>query len=401
VRKCDNWLKSWLEYSSAWEAPERFRLWSGIAAISAVMQRKLFTFVKGQRLYANTYILLIGAPGSGKGNAMKYLAEWLKDLDGELFRIAPDGITKRAFYISLEGAKQLPGGDLSLEQHSMTAFVEELGVFLQPGDNDFIYSLCRVFDCPSKFHYKTAHAGENFAVNASFSMLSACTPKALKDIFTSDAMELGISARTMIIFADDKVDIEIFGKRTSDEKLEKDLKYDLTRMLNITGEYTFDDEAAKALISWSRTNFGPQPKDPRFEHYNSRRFIEIIKLIMIFSLSKRDEPIILIDEVNEVKSIILEAERYMPRAIETLGANPLLAQQQQAIELINLTWVSFNKATEESDLYSSLSRDTPPYLMKDLLDSISNAKWVNVIGTPPNRRFLPRGKKTEEKEKDG
>jgi len=400
MRKCDNWLKSWLEYSSSWEAPERFRLWSGIAAISAVMQRKLFTFVKGQRLYANTYILLIGAPGSGKGNAMKFLAEWLKDMDGEFFRIAPDGITKRAFYMSLEGAKQLPAGDISKEQHSMTAFIEELGVFLQPGDNDFIYSLCRVFDCPSKFHYKTATAGENFAVNASFSMLSACTPKALRDIFTEDAMELGISARTMIIFADDKVDIAIFGKREGNDKLEKDLKYDLAKMLLVSGDYQFDNEAASELTKWSLGEFSPKPKDPRFEHYNSRRFIQIIKLCMVFALSKRDDPIILLEDFNEVKSIILEAERYMPKAIETLGANPLLMQQQQAISLINGIWTQFKRETEEAELYSALARDVPPYLIKDLLDYVANAKWVSVIGTAPNRRFLPRGKKEEKKKDD-
>jgi hypothetical protein len=398
VRKCDSWLKSWLDYSSAWEAPERFRLWSGIATISAVMQRKLFTFVKGQRLYANTYILLIGSPGSGKGNAMKYLAEWLKELDGEYFKIAPDGVTKRAFYIVLEAGKQFPGGDLSHEQHSLTAFVEELGVFLQPGDNDFIYSLCRVFDCPSKFHYKTAHAGENQALNASFSMLSACTPKALRDIFTEDAMELGISARTMIIFADDKVDIAIFGKRENSERMEKDLKYDLSRMLEVIGEYQFDNDAAEELTKWSLADFGPQPKDPRFEHYNSRRFIQIIKLCMIFALSKRDDPVILLEDLNDVRSIILEAERYMPRAIETLGANPLLLQQQLAIKHINLIWKNFNRATEESEIYTALARDVAPNLVKDLIDYVANAKWVGVIGTAPNRQFLPRGKGGKEDE---
>ncbi len=398
MRKCDNWLKSWLEYSSSWESPERFRLWSGIAAISAVMQRKVSTFVKGQQCFGNTYILLIGSPGSGKGNAMKYLAQWLKEFDGEFFRIAPDGITKRAFFITMEGAKQIPGGDATKEQHSMTAFIEELGVFLHPGDTDFVYSLCHVYDCPPKFHYKTASAGENFALNTSFSMLSACTPKALRDIYTEDAMELGISARTIIIFADDKVEVAIFGKQEKNEKLEKDLKYDLKRMLDFSGEYQFEEDAANALIAWSKTGFTPVPKDPRFEHYNSRRFVQIVKLCMIFALSKRSDPVVLLEDFEDVKSILLEAERFMPRAIETLGANPLLLQQQLAIKLINKVHVSFKRHTEESELYAALARDTPPHLVRDLIDSISNAKWVSVQGTAPNRKFFPRGKEKEKKE---
>lgn len=396
MRKCNNWLQTWLEYSSAWEAPERFRLWSGIAAISAVAQRRLFTFVKGQRLYANTYILLIGSPGSGKGNAMKYLAQWLKLMDGETFKIAPDGLTQRAFYMTLEQALQVPSGPES-EQHSLSAFIEELGVFLRPGDNEFVYSLCHIYDCPQKFHYKTASAGENFANNSSFSMLSACTPKALRDIFSEDAMELGISARTIIIFADEKVEVPIFGKRKQDEKAKKDLTYDLDRMLELPGaEYQFDSDAAQALVNWSSGGFPPVPKDPRFEHYNSRRFVQIVKLCMIFALSKRDDPVILLEDFNEVKSIILEAERYMPKAIETLGANPLLAQQQAALKYVNMIHLKFNRHTEEHELIDQLSRDVAPHLIKDLIDGVSNAKWVTAIGTAPNRKFFPRGK--EEKQ---
>lgn len=392
MRKCDNWLDSWMEYSSSWEAPARFRLWSGIAAISSVMQRKVWTFVKGQRLHANTYILLIGSPGSGKGNAMKYLAQWLKEMDGEDYRIAPDGLTQRAFYMCLEGAAQVPGGEAELEQHSLTAFIEELGVFLKPGDHEFVYSLCHVYDCPAKFHYKTASAGENHAVNASFSMLSACTPKALRDIFSEDAMELGISARTIIVFADDKVEVGIFDERKMNEKLEKDLRYDLRQMLQFVGEYQFDSEAAQELVKWSKSGFAPVPKDSRFEHYNSRRFVQIVKLCMIFALSKRSDPVILLEDVKAVKTVLLECERVMPRAIETLGANPLLAQQQAALKYVNSIFANFQRGTQEAELYDIMSRDVPPHFVRDVLDAVANAKWISHTGTAPNRIFFPRGK---------
>ena len=385
-----------MEYSSSWESPERFRLWSGIAAISAVAQRKVFTYVKGQICYANTYILLVGAPGSGKGNAMKYLATWLKDMKGDLFNMTPDGITQRAFYMVLEASGSMPGDDLTKEQHSLTAFIEELGVFLPPGDNKFTYALCHIYDCPPKFEYKTAHAGENSAVNASFSMLSACTPKALRDIFTEDAMELGISARTIIIFADETVEVPIFGKRTKNEKLEKDLRYDLRRMLEVCGEYQFEDEAAEAIVSWSKNSFPPKPKDPRFEHYNSRRFVQIVKLCMLVALGKRDDPIILLGDFNEVKSLLLEAERRMPKAIETLGQNPLLGQQQLALRFINDISSRLKRGTAESELMNILAKDVPPYMVKDVLDFVADAKWVSATGTSPNRMFFPRGKEKKD-----
>ena len=365
--------------------------------VSAVAQRKIWTLVKRQHLFANTYILLIGSPGSGKGNAMKYLAQWLKELKDDQFSMAPDGLTKRAFYMELEAAKLIPGGNAELEQHSLTAFIEELGVFLHPGDTDFVYALCHVYDCPRKFEYKTASAGENFANNACFSMLSACTPKALRDIYTEDAMELGISARTIIIFADDKVEVDIFGKPESHDKLGKDLQYDVRRMLEVCGEYQFEDEAASSLVAWSKQGFVPTPRDPRFEHYNSRRFVQIVKLCMVMALAKRDDPVILKEDFNDAKSLLLEAECHMPKAIETLGANQLLGQQQVEIRFINDHYTKLNKGVEESEIRSMLSRDVAPYLMGDLMDSLSLAKWVSAIGTSPGRIFYPRGKHIMEK----
>ena len=400
MRKCDNWLKSWLQYSSSWESPERFRLWSGIAAISAVAQRKIFAYVKGQRLFANTYILLIGSPGSGKGNAMKYLAQWLKELKEDDFSMAPDGLTKRAFYMELEAARIFPDGNHELEQHSLTAFIEELGVFLHPGDTDFVYALCHVYDCPKKFEYKTASSGSNFANNACFSMLSACTPKALRDIYSEDAMELGISARTIIVFADDKVEVDIFGKPKHRDQLKKDLQYDLRHMLNLHGEYQFDEEAAKALVKWSKEEFSPKPKDPRFEHYNSRRFVQIVKLCMIVAMSKRDDPIILIEDFNDTKSILLECERHMPKAIETLGANPLLIQQNSCLTYVNEIYRKHSRGATEAELLRLIERDVAPHLRSEVLTQMANAKWVTVAGSPPERVFYPRGKEKERIKKE-
>ncbi len=376
------------------------RLWSGIAAISAALQRKTYTYVKAQRCYPNTYILLIGPPGVGKGNAMKELSAWLRDIKG-LF-ISPDGLTRRSFFSALEAAvcstgDFTDGADAIAalktgQHHSMTAFIEELGVFLHAGDNDFIYFLCHVYDAPPRFHYKTETAGENFIENAWFSMLSAATAKGLKDIFTDQALELGISARTMIIFSDEKIDVPIFGKPESRDVLRKELQYDLNRIATIIGEYQFTEEAAEKLVAWSKTGFAPIPKDPRFVHYVSRRFVQIVKLCMICAASKRQEPVILPEDLFQAKTFILEAERVMPGAVAAIGANPYLAQQQLAIKLITQKYEIQMKGTKEAELRQKLSADLDPRYGDMILDDLMKARWIETLGKSPNRVFFPRGK---------
>jgi hypothetical protein len=378
------------------------RLWAGISAVSAAIQRKAWTLVKAQLLYPNVYILLIGRPGVGKGNAMKELGSWLRDMEN--IKMAPDGLTQRAFYTTLEHAliqdTDFEGGASAVDvldrgHHSLTAFIEELGVFLPPGDNKFTYALCHVYDTPERFDYKTEHAGENHMSNVCFTMLSACTPKALKDIFTDQALETGISARTILIFSDDIIDVPIFELPPNRDNLKKDLLYDLHAISRIHGQYQFSEEAATELIAWSKSGFPPIPKDPRFEHYVTRRFVQIVKLCMICAASKRQDPVILPEDLFQAKTFLLDAERVMSGAVTAVGANPYLIQQQQAMRMINLNYQRQMKGTTEAEVRQRLSADLDPRYADMIISDLAKAKWVSATGEAPNRMFYPRGKETK------
>ena len=403
MRKLDDWLKSWLEYTTGKESPERMRLWSGIAAIAGVLQRRVYVRVRKQYCYPNLYIVLVGPPGVGKGVAMKDLTPWMRGMEG--IHIAPDGMTFRSLYTVLEGAvcafKDFEaGGDaidvLEKGHHSLTAFTEELGVLLRAGDNEFIYTLCHVYDCPVYFHHKTQHAGESSFENACFNWISGTTPKGLKDIFSEKIMELGIAARMIIIYSDEKVEVPVFAEDDKNETLEKDLKFDLTRISQINGEYQFTPEAAEALVAWVDADMPPKPKDPRFEHYNSRRFVQIIKLCTVRAASKRQDPLITLEDFEQARSFLLEAEQVMPKAVESIGSNPYLIQQQTAIRYINAFYEAHKIGTPEAALRRRLSTELDPRYADMIINDLEKARWVSCAFSSPNRIFYPRGKEPEE-----
>lgn len=394
MRKCADWISKWLEYSSGVESPLIYRTWAGLATISAALQRRVFVRVKSQELFPNLYILLVGEPGIGKGNAMKELRSWVKDVNQ--IHSAPDGLTKRSFFEVLEGAVVENPNNPLIHECSLFAFVEELGVFMHAGDTDFIYVLCHVYDTPPFFWYKTFGAGENLIERICFGFIAGVTPKALKDIFSEQAMELGISARTVLVYSDERVKVPVFTPHGKDEQLRKDLQSDLMEMSGLRGEYIFDEEAAKAVVDWTSNDMPPIPQDPRFKHYNTRRFVQFIKLCMTVAASRRNDLAIIQPDVMAAQTVLLEAERFMPRAIESLGANPLLYQQQTALKYINSVYTQRKKACREAELRRRLSMEVHPTYLDVLIDQLARAKWVDVIGERPDRLFLPRGQKEED-----
>ena len=223
-------------------------------------------------------------------------------------------------------------------------------------------------------------------------MLSAVTPKGLKDIFTDQALELGISARTVIIYSDEKIKVEIFGKPVNHDLLEKDLRHDLDWISKIQGEYIFDNDAAQDLVDWGGTDFAPVPKDTRFEHYNSRRFVQIVKMCMVVAAARRQETLITREDLAAVKTILLEAERVMPEAVKSIGANPYVDQQQLAVRIVNDHYNRNQRGIPESVLRRRLATDMDPRYADMIYDDLAKAKWVDCTGEKPSRVYYPRGK---------
>src|SRR5215813_6718743 len=78
-RKCQSWIKRFVEWTSDTEAAPIFRKWSAITAIAATLEQKVYLNTHSN-LYPNLYIVLVGNAGIGKSRSIVSAANLVRDL---------------------------------------------------------------------------------------------------------------------------------------------------------------------------------------------------------------------------------------------------------------------------------------------------------------------------------
>ena len=62
-RKLKNWVDSYLVYSSASEAPDKFHFWTAVSTIAGALRRRVWIPQNYFDWTSNFYIILVAPPG--------------------------------------------------------------------------------------------------------------------------------------------------------------------------------------------------------------------------------------------------------------------------------------------------------------------------------------------------
>jgi hypothetical protein len=379
-----------MEFTQGIKSPPRYRRWAAVSAVAAALQRKVRIRIEGQWQYPNMYVLLVGPPGVGKGNAVKPMQHIIRSMGG--IRLTPRGLSKRAFYDEMQAAEitdvDPDTGEVKVSS-ALTSVIEEFGVFLLPRDYEFMDALADVYDNPEVWDYKTRHAGESKAKNPTFNMIACSTPKGLKERFTDDIFEMGLPARITMIYADEQIEVPLFLERKELPKLEADLTHDLEQIGLMEFTYCWCNETADELDVWVKGGMKPIPLDPRFAHYRARRLAHLTKLCMIAAAAEHDDPMIYPGDLEIAKSILLEAETVMIGAIKAIGANPLKAQVRATKRFVEVNYGASGKPVPEFKLLRFMYSEVPLQFVDMIIEGLIKSVQIRSTGEPPTRLFTP------------
>src|SRR5215510_75565 len=178
-RELSNWLDAYIEYTDATESPLSYHIWCGLSAIAGALQRKVHLKWGHEIIYPNLYVVLIGLSGrTRKGTAIGLAKSILKQVPG--VTVAPDSSSGKQVAIRVmkgAGVDFLDPSDNKTKRHcSVTAFSEELSVFLGQGDISYLASLTDWYDSKDDWEYETIGRGKDSIKGVCLNLLGGTAP---------------------------------------------------------------------------------------------------------------------------------------------------------------------------------------------------------------------------------
>ena len=143
-RVLPDWLDSYLQYTENTESPRSYHEWCGLSVLAGALQRRVYLNMGFETIYPNMFVILIGPSGAArKGVALGIAKSFLSAVP--TISVAPESTSGREAIIlamkrALSNFKDPLDGRIKFHC-SLTAFSEELSVFLGQGDIKLLANL--------------------------------------------------------------------------------------------------------------------------------------------------------------------------------------------------------------------------------------------------------------------
>lgn len=384
ARELSGWLDHYLEYTENSESPTRYHTWCGLSVIAGALQRRVYIkWGLGQVIYPNLYIVLIGASGkTRKGVSIGIAKSFLKQVPG--ISVAPESSSgKQALILAMKRALvnfQDPSDGKVKFHCGITAFSEELSVFLGQGDIAYLASLTDWYDSTDDWEYETVGRGKDTLQGVCLNLMGGTAPDWIQSMIPPEAVGGGFTSRVIFVVEEKKKQTVPEHFMTEREKeLNGKLMRDLERISKLSGEMKFSPEAKNLYVDWYRTEDAklqanqPAIDDPRFAGYCERRSTHIRKLMIVCSASRSDELIIRPQDFHKAHDLLLDVEINMHKTFGGFGR----AKNSDITETIK-NFIQQMGMTTRKALLMKFYRDLTPMELGVIEQTLEQMKLIKI-----------------------
>jgi hypothetical protein len=380
-----------LDYTEQTPSPYIFRLWSAIAGVAGALERRVWVKALPQATYANLYVLLVAAPGVGKGVIDEITRIWRKV---PRLHLAPDSVTSASLLDSLMEAdrKVVYNGSIAFEYHSLIVPSEEFGVLVPAHDLEFLSRLNRIFTNPDVLRVRRKYLKEEIQIiNPQMTILAGTQPGYLGSLLPEEAWSMGFTQRLLLIHAGSGVKVDLFGDYSTHAVQEAKLVRSMEALSMISGQLQWEPKAAQTFSNWHAAGGPPAPDHPRLTHYVNRRTQFMLKLMLISACSRGAERIVTEFDYQRALAWLLAAESVMPDVFREM----VQKNDSNVIdELVRFAWQLFlkgKKPIHEARLHAFLSEKVPSEKVPHILALAIRSGFLEQDNKDP-KCYKPRSK---------
>jgi len=361
-RRCDDWLKAFVDYASYGEAPLKFLFWTGISTIAGALRRRVWIDQKFFQWVPNFYIVLVAPPGIvSKSTTANVGMNLLREVPG--IKFGPDVVTWQSLVQTLaSSAEGIMDPRDPMMMHTMSAITvasDEFGTFLNPDNSEMIDVLVSLWDGKrGDFRKETKTSGKDKIENPWINIIGCTTPSWIAGRFPEYLIGGGFTSRCVFLYADRKRQTVAYVDEVVPPEFEKrkqDLIYDLEQIAMLFGEFKINEEAREWGRVWYTEHWANAAKNSlgseQYAGYLARKQTHIHKLAMVLSASRGNSLVIDRSCLEAAESIVTAVEADMPKVFSRIGQNDLT---RGALTIVTL--VEQSGQISKTDLYKHLFR---------------------------------------------
>lgn len=397
-RLLPSWIAGFLDYSDDAATPEIFRLWAGIAGISAALERRCWITTVSGKIFPNLFILLTSPPGVGKDQAIGRIRDILAAVNA--IRLSPISMTGKGLVDTLaegSGSRTMTINGMPELYSPLTIIIPELGTLLASYDNTLLSIINELYNCNPVFNEKIRSKDYIHIENPHICILAGTQPKYLASILPEEAFGMGTTARINFIYAGKAVKKSLFTGGGQSSTSRDSLVRDLKQIADLKGDFTVSREAAAALEDWHlHGSEADAPTHVKLQSYNTRRILHIAKLMMVSCAARTNTMHIEEEDFHWSLQVLLDSEAVMPQIFKEMASGGQRSEIEEAFYHVLTIHNRTKKPVSESSLVHFLSARVPANQVDYLINTMIRSRMieeaedvVTIAGRNQFRKFKP------------
>ena len=363
--KSSNLFELYFDLLTDTENPTAFHRWTLISCIAASLGRNIYLPFGVDQLYPNMFICLIGPSASRKSHSISVGRKILTAAQYKKFACSKTSKEKFIEDLSI-GFDMLEDSEAQLaellnvpddEKAPCEVLISagELEDFMGRNNGEFISMLTNLYDPQPSYSMRKIRSQSTYVHQPCINLIGGATNTTFNNTFPPEIAGQGFLSRLILVHGGGPRQ-KIAWPRQPDKEILDYISASLLRIRKtMTGQFDLSQEAY-AAVEEIYTTIEPLD-DIRFESYNGRRHVHLLKLCMVYAAADLSKTI-------EYKHVLLAnttlvwAEKFMPAALGEFGKSRTGETLTKIIELCKRRVADDpNNPIPIKELWCSVSQD--------------------------------------------